>query len=108
MLYAISHRLLIATGLAVAVSFAAVPRAFAVESTPTVDSKCQINSNITNSNARAIQDNTLKPKVDLIQLRVNEIGVEKDTKNNVVNISRDDKAQKINEALCALRDLFSN
>jgi hypothetical protein len=104
MLYAISHRLLIATSLAVAASFVAIPRAFAVESTPTVDSKCQINSNITNFNAKTAQDNALKPKVDLIQLRVNE----KDTKNNVVNMSEDEKKQKINDALFALRNLFSD
>jgi hypothetical protein len=108
MLYAISHHLLIATSLAVAASFVAIPRAFAVESTPTVDSKYQTNSNITNFNAKTAQDNALKPKVDLIQLRVNEIDAEKDTKNNVVNMSEDEKKQKINDALFALRNLFSD
>ncbi|MCY7333878.1 MAG: hypothetical protein LH649_14765 [Pseudanabaena sp. CAN_BIN31] len=97
------HSVLITTSLAVAASFVVVPKAFAVESTPTMDSKCQVNSN---SNAKTIQTNALTPKVDSVQLQVNRTDTEKDTKNNVVNISKDEKAQKINDAICVLRNLF--
>ncbi len=108
MLHTISYRLLIATSLAVAALFVAVPRAFAVEPTPNVDSACQTNSDLVNFNAKALQVDALTSKVDSVQLRVNKIDTEKNTKNNVANISNDEKAQKINDAVCALRNLFSN
>jgi hypothetical protein len=99
---------LIATSLAVAASFVAVPRAFAVESTPSVDLKCQTNSYSIDSNPKTVQTNALIPKVDSVQLQVNKMDTEKNTKNNVANSSKDEREQKINDALCALKDLFSD